>query len=136
MPCKTYPPKSVWCSMGSLPSTTPKKAWGSAFRYPVAAYATSNKTACPSSKPISCPREIQNHSLLSERRCNMTIVNKTGYVTMTLSGPNDTTLSVRLNNVKPTAVDADVYAVATAVADLLAYPLESSLRVERAEMTE
>jgi hypothetical protein len=66
----------------------------------------------------------------------MTIVNKTGYVTMTLSGPNDTTLSVRLNNVKPTAVDADVYAVATAVADLLAYPLESSLRVERAEMTE
>ncbi len=66
----------------------------------------------------------------------MTIINQTGYATLYLQGPNDSTLSVRLSNIKPTAVDADVYAVAQAVSSLLAYPLESSILVRRAEMTE
>ncbi len=65
----------------------------------------------------------------------MTIVNQTGYVTLYLDGPDNKTLSVRLGNVKPTAEDADVYAVAQAVAALLAHPLQYSLRVRRAEIT-
>jgi len=61
----------------------------------------------------------------------MTVVDNLGYVTITLSAGGDDTVSVRLNNIKPTAIDADVYAVADAISELLNYPVDSIQRTSK-----
>jgi hypothetical protein len=61
----------------------------------------------------------------------MTVVDNVGYVSITLSAGGDSTVNVRLSNVKPTALDADVYAVVNAIAGLLNYPVDSILRTSR-----
>lgn len=61
----------------------------------------------------------------------MTVVDQLGYVTIYLDAGDGDTVSVRLNNIKPTATDQDVYDVATTVAGLLAYPIDSIRRTLR-----
>jgi hypothetical protein len=61
----------------------------------------------------------------------MTTVDQLGSVAIALTLAGDVTVSVRLSNVKPTAVDQDVYDVCTAIASLLDYPVASILRSER-----
>ncbi|HXK70940.1 MAG TPA: DUF1659 domain-containing protein [Caldisericia bacterium] len=63
----------------------------------------------------------------------MTVIDQLGYVTIYLDIGEGDTVSVRLNNIKPTATDQDVYDVATAVAGLLAYPINSIRRTKRAD---
>jgi hypothetical protein len=61
----------------------------------------------------------------------MTSVDQNGNVVMKLSSGGDATVSVSLSNVKPSAIDADVYAVAFAIAGLLDYPIASITRNEK-----
>jgi len=61
----------------------------------------------------------------------MTVVDQVGFVSIYLDAGGGDTVSVRLNNIKPTATDADVYDVAVAVAGLLAYPVDSIRRTLR-----
>ncbi len=63
----------------------------------------------------------------------MTVIDQLGYVTIYLDIGEGDTVSVRLNNIKPTATDQDVYDVATAVAGLLAYPINSIRRTKRSD---
>ena len=63
----------------------------------------------------------------------MTVIDQLGYVTIYLDIGGGDSVSVRLNNIKPTATDQDVYDVATAVAGLLAYPINSIRRTKRSD---
>ena len=63
----------------------------------------------------------------------MTVIDQLGYVTIYLDIGEGDTVSVRLNNIKPTATDQDVYDVATAVAGLLAYPINGIRRTKRSD---
>jgi hypothetical protein len=65
----------------------------------------------------------------------MTTVEQSGSVTIALTLAGDVTVSVRLSNVKPTAVDLDVYDVCVAIASLLDYSVASILRTERSLLT-
>lgn len=61
----------------------------------------------------------------------MTSVDQLGYATIALTYSGDKKVSVRLGNLKPGATDADVYAVATAISEVLNYPLASITRMEK-----
>jgi hypothetical protein len=61
----------------------------------------------------------------------MTSVDQTGNVVIKLSTGGDGTVSVSLSRVKPGATDADVYAVAFALAGLLTYTVDSITRNEK-----
>ena len=61
----------------------------------------------------------------------MTAVDQLGYCTISLTASGDQIVSVRLGNIKTDATDADVYAVAFAIASVLDYPIASILRSER-----
>ena len=61
----------------------------------------------------------------------MTSVDQNGNVVIKLTSGGDATVSVSLGSVKPTAIDADVYAVAYAIAGLLDYPISSITRNEK-----
>lgn len=65
----------------------------------------------------------------------MTAVDQVGYVTIGLNGPNEKIVSVRVNNIKASATDQDVYDVATSIAGLLEYTVASILRSERTLLT-
>lgn len=60
----------------------------------------------------------------------MTSVDQAGFVTIQLTN-GDSTVSVRLASLKPTATDADIYAVAVAISGVLDYPLASITRSEK-----
>jgi len=65
----------------------------------------------------------------------MTAVDQVGYVTIGFNGPDDKIVSVRVNNIKASATDQDVYDVATSIAGLLQYTVASILRSERTLLT-
>ena len=60
----------------------------------------------------------------------MTAVDQAGFVTIQLTN-GDSTVSVRLASLKPTATDADIYTVATAIAAVLDLPLAAITRSEK-----
>ena len=60
----------------------------------------------------------------------MTAVDQAGFCTIALTS-GDSTVSVRIANLKPTATDADIYSVAAALVLLLDLPLASITRSER-----
>jgi len=65
----------------------------------------------------------------------MTAVDQVGYVTIGLNGPDEKIVSVRINNIKATATDLDVYDVATSIAGLLQYTVNNIMRNERTILT-
>jgi len=65
----------------------------------------------------------------------MTAVDQVGYVTIGLNGPDEKIVSVRINNIKATATDLDVYDVVTSIAGLLQYTVNNIMRNERTILT-
>jgi len=65
----------------------------------------------------------------------MTAVDQVGYVTIGLNGPSEKIVSVRINNIKATATDLDVYDVVTSIAGLLQYTVNNIMRNERTILT-
>ena len=65
----------------------------------------------------------------------MTSVDQNGNVVIKLTTSGDATVSVSLSNIKPTALDADVYAVAEALVALLDYSVSSITRNEKTLLT-
>jgi len=65
----------------------------------------------------------------------MTAVDQVGYVTIGLNGPNEKIVSVRINNVKASATDQDVYDVVTSIVGLLQYTVNNIMRNERTLLT-
>jgi hypothetical protein len=65
----------------------------------------------------------------------MTSVDQNGNVVIKLTTSGDATVSVSLSNIKPTAIDADVYAVADALVALLDYSVSSITRNEKTLLT-
>ena len=61
----------------------------------------------------------------------MTSVDMNGNVVIKLTTGGDATVSVSLSNINPAAIDADVYAVAYAIAGLLEYSIDSITRNEK-----
>jgi hypothetical protein len=74
---------------------------------------------------------VPNQEIKEERRNEMTSVDQNGNVVIKLTTLGDATVSVSLTNVKPSALDADVYAVAYAIAGLLDYSIASITRNEK-----
>lgn len=60
----------------------------------------------------------------------MTSVDQAGFCTIGLTS-GESVVSVRIANIKPTATDADIYSVASALVALLDLPLASITRSER-----
>jgi hypothetical protein len=65
----------------------------------------------------------------------MTAVDQVGYVTIGLNGPNEKIVSVRINNVKASATDQDVYDVVTSIVGLLQYTVNNIMRNKRTLLT-
>jgi hypothetical protein len=61
----------------------------------------------------------------------MTSVDQNGTAVIKLTSGGDSTVSVTLSNIKPSAIDADVYAFADALVALLDYPVASITRNEK-----